>query len=194
MNFARLIGLVSVVLFAMFGWASGGSASTQSTETRNAQRALPKLNTQEPLTLVSVGDATDPECKDDPLVLAASGKTIPPECVMLGWKVYEARDGSKATLTHGAFDSPNVARERLYFWMKRAKQIIQDEERKNAAGNVIGHRIVAAFESEDGQRSYFKVAWTDGNDCYLIGSGSLPTALSLETWALQSRQPVPFAP
>jgi len=161
--------------------AVSGSGLVSPGQVANKQQP-PTLGQQEQFKLIAVGDSTDPECKGDPLSMRLTGRTVPPECVLLGWRLYEAIDGSRAKLTHGKFDSPDIATQRLQFWMKSAKKIIRKENRKDALGNVIGQRVVASLESGNGNQEHFQVGWTYIANCYLISSPSLSTALSLEEW------------
>jgi hypothetical protein len=113
--------------------------------------------------------------------LLLAGSYSMPDGTFMGFRIFKARDGSRADIKFGEHDAPDQATSQCQFWRSSPLQIMQEKEKKDSAGKVVGRRTVALFKDLDGKR-FFRVIWTEGPKCYVIGSVSLKTALQLERW------------
>jgi hypothetical protein len=114
-------------------------------------------------------------------VLLMAGSYSMPDGTFMGFRIFKARDGSRADIKSGDYTTADEAASQCQYWRSSALRIMRTEKKKDPAGRVVGQRTVGSFKDLDGKR-FFRVIWTEGPKCYVIGSVSLKTALQLERW------------
>jgi hypothetical protein len=91
--------------------------------------------------------------------------------------------GSKETaisITYGTFQSPEKSKAELQHWIQIARNMVQQEQKKNSSGEVVGQRVLATLIDSRTHRDFSVVAWTNGCDFFRIKSFSLPAVLLFE--------------
>ena len=96
------------------------------------------------------------------------------------FRIYTARDGTKATLTYGQFQSVNDAQHQVLNWLKLAQRVQSKGQMKGESGQVTGDRIVATAKNVRTGGRKFLIIRRDSLNCYLIESQSLPVAMQVE--------------
>lgn len=112
-------------------------------------------------------------------ILIMTGMEDLPDGTLMPFRIFEAKDGSRADIKHATFRSPELAQAQLHLWLKSSQNPSSIEKRVDSSGKQIGERVVASFTDEN-RRKVFRVMWTEGPDFYVIGSLSRKTAFKLE--------------
>ena len=107
------------------------------------------------------------------------GEKIGLDGAHLAFRTFEGSSGSIVVVTYGTLTSPDKATTELHLWSQSAKKLLQDEQKKDPVGQVIGQRIVATFIGQK-ETEYTAILWTNGSDCFRIQAPSFAVASYFE--------------
>jgi hypothetical protein len=96
------------------------------------------------------------------------------------FRIYEASDGTRATVSYASFESPQAAKAQMRLWLRSAKKTIRWEEKKDQRGQVVGERALAVAKDAKSNKKLFLIIRRDTLNCYIIDSLSLPVAEQVE--------------
>jgi len=100
--------------------------------------------------------------------------------VHFGSTTYRALDGTKITVLHNRFDTPELAFLYLEKKLAKAKRAAAYGRKKSRDGKVVGERVQFASDSGSSGKKTHSVVWTDGADYYDAKSVSLRHLLQVE--------------
>jgi hypothetical protein len=96
------------------------------------------------------------------------------------FRIYEAPNGTRATVSYATFDSTSDAQRQTRQWLRYVRKILRREKRRDRHNHVIGERAVALDQTEEATQEVYLIIRRDGLNCYLIDSPSLSVALQVE--------------
>ena len=103
------------------------------------------------------------------------------------FRIYEAPDGTRATVSYATFESLRDAKRQIREWLKLVKRVTHRDRKKDQRGQAIMERIVGIARDEVVTREegspkgdVFLIVERKGLNCYFIDSMSLPVATQVE--------------
>jgi len=99
---------------------------------------------------------------------------------MLALNTYETAAGTRINVTSGEFKSRDAAEKEMELWLKPAKKLVTQEEKKDDSGHITGKRAIALFAREEPHFEYTAILWTYRARFYWVSSSSLADCLELE--------------